>query len=276
MFAFRGLRRVTVACLALLVGACVCIGAFALFDGIVWPHADGDKVREKGSLTLDLSNASDGYVMARREESSSKAKLRIEKGGSTYTYDLNGEGDYEVFPLQMGSGSYTCTLYKNVKSNKYSKEAEVSFDVELSDKYAAFLCPSQYVNYTEDSPAVQKSEEICAGLQTDAEKLQAIRDFMTSSFVYDFVRATTIKSFYLGDVDECFETRMGLCQDIAVVAACMLRVQGIPTQLVIGYANNIYHAWNNVLIDGEYQRVDITLEIGGIAKNCVYTPERYY
>lgn len=276
MFAFRRMRRVTVACLACLAAAAVCLGAFALFEGIVWPHADGDNVREKGTLTLDLSNSSDGYLMARREESSSGAKLRIEKGGSTYTYDLNGSGRYEVFPLQMGSGSYTCTLYKNVTSNKYSKEAEVSFDVELSSKYAPYLCPSQYVHYTEDSPAVKMSDEICEGLETDAEKLQAIREFMVNSFSYDFERAATIRSFYLGDVEECFESRKGLCQDIAVVAACMLRVQGIPTQLVIGYANNYYHAWNNVLIDGEYQRVDITLELGGIAKNCAYTPERYY
>lgn len=276
MFAFRKMRRVTAACLAALIGAIGCLGAFALFEGIVWPHADGDRVREKGSLTLDVSNAADGYVMARCDETSSRMKLRMEKGGSTYTYDLNGAGDYEIFPLQMGSGSYTCTLFKNVTGNKYSKEAEVSFDVELNNKNAAYLCPSQYVYYTEDSPAVKMSEEICAGLETDIEKVRAIRDFMVDGFIYDFVRAATTKSFYLGDVDGCFDTRMGLCQDIAVVAACMLRVQGIPTQLVIGYANNIYHAWNNVLIDGEYKRLDITLEIGGIAKNCVYTPERYY
>ena len=56
----------------------------------------------------------------------------------------------------------------------------------------------------------------------------------------------------------------------------MLRAQGIPTKLVIGYAGNVYHAWNSVLIDGEYMRLDITSRLKGISSNQEYTVERYY
>ena len=123
---------------------------------------------------------------------------------------------------------------------------------------------------------MRASEELCANLTTDEEKLEAVRDFMTRGFVYDYVRALTGPGSYLGDVDGCFETRMGLCQDLAAVAACMLRVQGVPTQLVIGYADNNYHAWNNVCIDGEYRRLDVTAVLSGFSKDVVYTAERYY
>lgn len=273
MHTYREARRVGAACLLVffLLGM---TAAYALLAA-VWPEASGDRRCEKGSLTVDASHAEQGYIQA-CAKSPNRLKLRISKEDMTYTYDLNGEGTFEVFPLQMGSGEYICTLYQNVQGNKYSKDAEISLSVQLNDENAAFLCPSQYVNYTQESAAVAASEEICAGLQTDREKVEAVRDYMVQGFAYDYVRALTSPPSYLGDVEGCFETRMGLCQDLAAVAACMLRVQGIPTQLVIGYAGENYHAWNNVLIDGEYQRLDITAELSGFSGNTVYTAERVY
>lgn len=276
MFAFRRARRAAGACLLLFLLTCLWLGALAVYGRMVWPQATGEKTYQKKDLLLDVSHMSDGYIMAKSAPTSKKLKLRVSHGDTIFTYDLNGEGEYEVFPLQMGSGSYTCSLYKNIKSNKYSKEAELSFSVELSSEEAAFLCPSQYVNYNQDSPAVAKAEELCSGLETDAEKLEAVRDFMVKGFAYDYVRALTTPGSYLGDVDGCFETRLGLCQDLAAIAACMLRSQGIPTQLVIGYADDIYHAWNHVLIDGEYQRLDVTAALNGMPNDAVYTMERYY
>lgn len=273
MHTYREARRVSAAC-AFMVFLLGLTAAHALLTA-VWPEASGERRYDKGSLCVDASHAEQGYIQA-CAQSSNKLKLRISKGDVTYTYDLNGKGTYEVFPLQMGSGEYVCSLYQNVQGNKYSKDAQIKLSVQLDDENAAFLCPSQYVNYTQESAAVAASEEICAGLQTDREKVEAIRKFMVRGFTYDYVRALTSPPSYLGDVEGCFESRMGLCQDLAVVAACMLRVQGIPTQLVIGYAGKVYHAWNNVLIDGEYQRLDITAELSGLSKNTVYTAERYY
>ncbi len=272
---FRRMRRAIAACLFAMLAAGI-PAACALMASAVWPEASGDRLYEKGSMTIDASHMEDGYIQVCAQATSHRLKLRISHGDITYTYDLNGEGAYEVFPLQFGSGEYVCALYENIKANKYAKSAEIGLDAALADENAAFLCPSQYVNYAPESPAVRASEEICAGLETDGEKLEAVRSFMVSGFAYDYVRALTGAERYLGDVDGCFDTRMGLCQDLAAVAACMLRVQGIPTQLVIGYAGEMYHAWNNVLIDGEYRHLDVTAELGGFAADTVYTPERYY
>ena len=57
---------------------------------------------------------------------------------------------------------------------------------------------------------------------------------------------------------------MGICQDLAALAACMLRVQGVPTKLMVGYAGKMYHAWNSVVIDGEEVLYDPTLELSAI------------
>ena len=274
MPAYRGVKKLLAVCLAALLLTFVAAG-LALLGG-VWPEASGDKVLKKGNITVDASHAEQGYIMVRGKEGSQKLKLRITKGGDTYTYDLNSRGEYEVFPLQLGSGRYTVTLYKNVKSNRYSKDGEVTVNAKLEREDAAFLCPSQYVNYTQDSAAVRMSMELCANLSTSEEKVRAVQEFMSKGFAYDYVRALTGSESYLGDVDGCLEKRMGLCQDFAAVAACMLRVQGIPTQLVIGYADDTYHAWNIVQINGEYRRLDITAELKGLSRDAEYTAERIY
>ena len=55
-----------------------------------------------------------------------------------------------------------------------------------------------------------------------------------------------MQSGYLSDPDSTMSTGKGICFDYAVLAAAMLRSQGIPTKMVFGYVapNGIYHAWN--------------------------------
>lgn len=152
----------------------------------------------------------------------------------------------------------------------------MGFSAEMEDENAAFLCPNQYVSYTPDSAAVQLSMEICEGLEGDEEKFEAIRDYLSRNFMYDFVKAATVPPGAMPDIDRCLETKMGICQDLTALAACMLRVQGIPAKMVIGYADNNYHAWNSVLVNGEFVLLDLTAEVKAISKNVTYTVERYY
>lgn len=272
-------RRIIAIGIVLALTSACWISAIALFMNAIWPvpSMEEDMLIRKGSFTLDVGHLADGYFLAKREPCSNGLKLRITKDKAIYTYDLNNQGEYEVFPLQMGNGVYKCTLYRNVKGTKYATEAEVKLDVEMTNEYVPYLVPNQYVNYNEETYAVQASLKLCEGLETPEEKLQVIREFIRENFTYDYERAKRQKSFYLGDANECFETRKGLCQDYAVMLCSMLRVQGIPTKMVLGYAENFYHAWNQVLIGDEYQLIDVTAEISsGKDRFRSYTPERYY
>lgn len=275
MVPYRKMRRLCCACMALFY-LCCCIAAAAVLAGTLWPSADGEKVYQKGGFTVDASHAENGYIMAKASPTSSKLKLRIVLGETTYTYDLNGKGEYETFPLQLGSGGYKCSLYKNIKGNKYTTEGTVSFKVKLKDENAAYLYPNQYVNYGPENPAVQLSMEICEGLTGDAEKFAAIRDYVKKNFLYDFVKAATVPAGSMPDIEACIRTRMGICQDLTAMVACMLRVQGIPCKLVIGYADRSYHAWNSALIGDEWQMLDVTAELKGISSDVTYTVERSY
>jgi len=270
-------QRISASVMAVICIINLLIGFIALASGAIFVQFSGKRLHNSGALCVDASNASDGYVLVCREKCDSKLKLRISKDDITYTYDLNSSGEFEAFPLQMGSGCYHFSLYRNVQSNKYTRDGELDLDLVLSDENAPFLCPSQYVNYDQDSKVVQLSNELCAGMSSDKEKYEAISSYISKGFVYDYVRALTTEASYIGDIDRCIETRMGLCLDYASLVAAMFRCQGIPAQVVIGYANNYYHAWNNVCIDGEYRRLDPTAEMKGIAgKSAVYTAERIY
>ena len=278
-FRVQGSGRIKRLMICIAIIAALIVVCFA--SGIL-PTGD-DAIITDGVMTVDISSAQDGFVLVSATSDCESLKLRMTCTGFTYTYDLNALGEAETFPLQMGSGEYTCALYKNVGGNKYSKCAEVRFSADLTSEEAAFTCPNQYVNYTSDSPAVAKSGELCAGLDSDSEKVEAVTDFMTGGFAFDYVKAITIKENYLSDIDGCYNSRLGcynsrlgLCQDLAAVTACMLRSQGIPTQLVIGYAGDTYHAWNMVCIDGEYVRIDITASLIGMSSDIEYIAERIY
>ena len=51
---------------------------------------------------------------------------------------------------------------------------------------------------------------------------------------------------YLPVVDEVYKSNTGICFDYAAVMATMLRSQGIPTRLEVGYMGEEYHAWISV------------------------------
>ena len=146
--------------------------------------------------------------------------------------------------------------------------------MKLDDENAPFLAPNQYVDYVRETNAVVKSDE----LATESDVYQAVCDFMTSEFKYDFARAemiTKLQKFLLPEIEECFDARAGVCQDLSAIMVCMLRVQGIPAKLIIGYADRYYHAWTVAMVDGKEVLFDPTHAIGCINPKS-YTMERFY
>lgn len=66
---------------------------------------------------------------------------------------------------------------------------------------------------------------------------------MVKNVKYDDEKAQNVQSGYLTSVDETLKTKKGICFDYAALMTAMLRSQGIPTKLEIGYSGDIYHAW---------------------------------
>ena len=246
--------------------------AHASSEDAVWPEASGTTIMADGKLVVDASHIEQGYVMCCvSSPSEHRMKIRVVYKGAQLTYDLDNEGDYETFPLQLGSGEYEFALFENVSGKKYSSEGKVVLSAQLTDENAAFLVPNQYVDYVRTTNAVLKSDE----LATQSDVYQAVCDFMAGEFEYDFVRAKTIAAGELPEIEQCFDNRAGICQDLSAIMVCMLRVQGIPAKLMIGYADKYYHAWTMAVGNGQEVFFDPVQAIGCInAKK--YATERFY
>ena len=241
----------------------------------LYPSADGVVVFKDNGTTVDASNSTQGYIMVKHTPSKKRMKMRIAFGSEYYTYDLTANDEYETFSLPFGSGQYEVQVFKNVSGNRYSNDAKISFSAEIINDTQPYLYPSQYINYTADSKAVEKAAELCAGLESDETKLKAIRTFIVDNILYDYVLAATVQSGYMPVVDNVLASGKGICFDYAALAASMLRSQNIPTKLEIGYADKTYHAWNSVFINGTWIRIDTTADANHMDVKK-YTVERTY
>ena len=215
---------------------------------MLMPVASGTDVKKNTKSEIDVSNMADGYVMIKYIGGGS-AKLKVLITGPSkvaYTYNLKSDGSFEVFPLSDGNGTYSLGVYKNVSGTQYTTEFTTSVTVTLKDAFAPFLRPNQYVNYSAQTLGVVKAKELVTGVSTTLGKVEKIYDYVITNFTYDKQLAASVQSGYLPNLDSVWNKKSGICFDYAALVTAMLRSQGIPSKLVIGYAGQAYHAWISV------------------------------
>lgn len=178
------------------------------------PTAPGTATKENSSAVIDYSNAKDGYVMVKWTGGGTPKLKVLIKGPNagkgvydSYQYNLRTDGKYDVLPLSDGSGKYSVGVYKNTSGTQYATVLTASLDVKLTDEFAPFLRPSQYVNYTAQSEAVKKAAEICKDAKDNLEKVEKVYTFVVTNVSYDKAKASSVKSGYLPDVDETLKTK---------------------------------------------------------------------
>ena len=238
--------------------------------------ASGTKTKKVSKAVIDYSNTQDGYVMVQfTGTTKTRIKAQVKGPTTTYTYNVT-PGVWEVFPISDGNGKYQVSVFENVSGTKYAAVTSVNFDVALKDEFAPFLLANQYVNYKLDSKTVAKAKELVKPEMKVLDKVGVIYNFVVGNLVYDTQKAATIKSGYLPVVDTVLAEKKGICFDYAALMTSMLRSQGVPCKLVLGYAGTAYHAWISVwsaetgwvdgaiMFDGKnWQRMDPTFASSG-------------
>ena len=269
-------RKILLFALTLLTVSGIILMCVTAIGEAKWPQTSSGGQKTNSKLKVDVGNSSDGYFLAAiTSKNKHKMKLRVEKGGETLTYDLNNAGKLEVFPFQLGSGKYDISLWENVSGKKFSAAGKISVNVKLKREDAAFLVPNQYVNYGKNDQVVGMSLKVCRDKE-GKEAYTAIKKYISENFRYDYVKAATIKPSVLPDINTCFTKKTGVCQDLSAVMVSMLRVQGIPARLVIGYADKIYHAWVVCEVEGKKVLFDPTAAVSKSKNAASYSVERYY
>lgn len=240
----------------------VLLGALLLLPGC----SPAEELIPEGSPTptpepewVDTARLDRGVVSVRYEDpDGGRLKVQLTReGGEPYNYDLNSQGDWEVFPLTEGDGTYTLKVLEQIQGTRYRTVHSRSLKLNLEDPLAPFLEPSKILWYTADSAAVALAEELTAGAERDVEKTGLLFDYVVDHVTYDEELAESVEPGYLPDVDRVLEEGTGICYDYAALLAVMLRSQGIPCRLVMGDTAGEYHAWVEVWceeageIDGE-------------------------
>lgn len=243
---------------------------------VLKPEATGALTVDNEYASVDYSHSSDGYVMVRfTADTSQKLKTQVVGPTTTYTYNMI-PGRWEVFPLSDGNGDYRINVCENVSDNRYALVLSASLSVTLTNEFAPFIRPNQYVNYEDATITVETAAQLTRGIEDLLTKVELIYDYVLENISYDAEKAATVQSGYLPDLDEVITSKSGICFDYAALMTGMLRSQGVPCKLVIGYAGDIYHAWISVwseetgwvdgaiFFDGStWQRMDPTFAAAG-------------
>lgn len=218
----------------------------AALNNLLLPEASGVSTVKNSKATIDYSNTKDGYVMVNFTASTTK-RLKVQVAGptTTYTYNLPANA-WTTFPLSDGNGDYKITVFENTTDTKYASVATVTTKVTLTDEFVPFVRPNQYVDYGGAVNTVAKAQEL-VGSETDPlKKVELIYNFVVNNLTYDKEKAQSVQSGYLPVLDTVLSAKKGICFDYAALMAGMLRSQGVPCKLVVGYAGTAYHAWISV------------------------------
>ena len=248
-----------------------------------------DEAYGNDEVLVDTSRSDKGFFGIHCV-SDKKIKLQVFKDDEVYTYDVV-TGKDQIYPFQLGDGSYTIKVMKNIADTKYSELYVTSVYVELEDEFDPFLRPSQYTEYTDESSCVLKADELAAESTDANDFITNVFNFVCKKIKYDKKKAETVQSGYIPDPDETLKTGKGICIDYASLATAMLRSHGIPTKIIFGYVGedgDLYHAWNMYYTketgwvavefevhEGEWNRLDLTFSANGSDSNFIGDGSNY-
>jgi len=207
------------------------------------PLADNISSIGNDLVTIDNSHVDDGYICVTYNGDAQRTRIIITTPLQiSYTYDLK-KGICDTFPLTGSSGAYNVGIYELVSGNDYSVLFNETFEVNSIDEYSPYLYPNQYVKFDDNTKAISLASELVYSSNNDIDVITAVYNYVISNIVYDYDKAESVESTYVPDIDNILSIKKGICFDYASLMAAMLRSQGIPTRLEIGYAGDAYHAW---------------------------------
>ena len=231
------------------------------------------------SIDVDDAKKDVGVVGTEVESNNDKLlnKLKVkifkevdEKNYYTYNLLVNAK---ESFPLQMLNGRYVHNVLQHVSGNSFKVLEKTTIVAEMKDPDAVFLQSIQMIKWTDKSKAVIKAKDLVKNKKTQEEKVKAIYNFVISNITYHTEVKDMLPGDYLPDIDKVLAAKKGICYDYSSLFAAMLRSQGIPAKLIMGYASwaeGEFHAWNEVLLDGEWIVVDTTYDAAAKAAKKPY------
>lgn len=246
---------------------------------MLFPSAPGEAVKQsKGNCAVDFSNAAQGYiVVSYLSQFEKKCRVNVKGPGGSQNFmvsdpEMNADllrydnmqktyGIQKVIPLCYGDGAYEVKVYRQAGGSRYSTLMTWRHEVKLDSPNLPWLYPNTYCFYNETSECVKLAESIRDGARDDAEKVRRAVDWVTENIVYDYPLANAVEHWWLPCPDEVLRAKSSICFGYASLFAALNRISGVPCKIMVGWVKgSAYHAWNDVFINGEWVRYDVTFE----------------
>lgn len=185
-------------------------------------------------------------------------RILVIKGEDRKTYLLESEKE-EIY-LRDGDGEYNLSILKHKEKNIYRVMKKVKINVK--DSVNEYIESGQPIYWENQEETLKLVRELTKDLKSDKDKFNVVYEYILKNIKYDSKKLETTKSRHIPEMDKVLEEKKGICFDYAVLLAGMLRSEGIPTKVVEGYRPEIdvYHAWNEVYIEGDWVVVDTTFD----------------
>lgn len=225
-----------------------------------------------GSNNLEWFKDPNSFFIKQSEKSpSSKIVYKVVLEPSTskliYTLDSQSRITETNIPIQPVAESTFKSAANDDQQIQYTAISSTVANFTMSPEDSKV--GSNYLQHADLPPRTKKFiQDLKSKNKTIAGQLKALKDFFSNtSFVY------TLSPGRYSNMDEfLFARRKGFCGHFAASFATLARHLGIPARVVIGYQGGTYniaggfwkvsqkdaHAWTELGIDGQWQRVDPT------------------
>ncbi len=183
--------------------------------------------------------------------------------------NIDAENEFSILKIELGIHDTEKDTEKIlVSSILYAPSTK-----EFED--SRYLSSTEFIKFDDNYLSTRMAKLIRDDSVSDEQFI--MRVFMlVSDIEYDneFIEQGLNSPFYIPNADKTLVTNKGICSDQAVLLAVMLRSQGIPTRYISGYLHLEGHAWNEILINGEWIPVDATS--GRFSIDSKYIPRIRY
>ncbi|WP_409272469.1 transglutaminase-like domain-containing protein [Neobacillus sp. SCS-31] len=260
----------------------VCLCFIVLFIPAYSISAPSEKAAANAvAQPVDTSLIASGVIGVKYSNQVGKrVKVAIEKSGNVYFYDLPNDGTINYLPLQMKNGSYNVSVYEQIKGTSYLPVHQTAVQLSLKDLNQVYLQSVQNVHWNKSMKPIKKAAELTSKFKRNEDKVKAIHSYIVKNVKYDSQKLKTVQPGYIPSIEATFEENKGICYDYSSLFAAMLRSQGIPAKVVMGYTPGVkgYHAWNEVYIKemNKWVVIDTTVDASSKKASSIYKKSTLY
>lgn len=213
---------------------------------------------------IDWSTANDGYVRVKiNTQLVDSVNYNVEwyhkddnmewfqkddcRGQRTSVSNFAVTDSWQNVPLWFGgeakclfsiSISPSSTGYRSIDEDK--RTLQILFTAKVDDVDSMWLMSNVKADYENSPNTCAKAKELTKNCKTDAEKITAVYNYVSSVITYSNAEWGGIHGIAERNLspDHILETQKGVCEHYAVLMTAMLRSIGVPCKYVTGQANN--------------------------------------